>query len=96
MRVSCAELGKSAPLFWDGTFDLGGRLPVNPSGGTICTNPISVTAMIRFAEATLQIQGRAGEHQVPGAEVAVATGAGGSHQFFNVAVLTSEPRGGGS
>ena len=94
--LGLAELGKSAPLFWDGTFDLGGRLPVNPSGGTICTNPISVTAMVRFAEATLQIQGRAGEHQVPGAEIAVATGAGGSHQFFNVAVLTSEPRGGGS
>jgi hypothetical protein len=27
---------------------------------------------------------------VPGANTVVATGAGGSHQFFNVAVVTSE------
>jgi acetyl-CoA C-acetyltransferase len=65
-------------------------LPLNPSGGVICTNPISVTAMVRVAEAALQIQGRAGAHQVPDARVAVATGAGGSHQFFNVAVVTAD------
>ena len=56
----------------------------------ICTNPISVTAMVRFVEAVLQVQGRAGAHQVPGAKTVVASGAGGSHQFFNVAVVTSE------
>jgi hypothetical protein len=38
------------------------------------------------------VQGRADERQVEGAETVVATGAGGSHQFFNVAVLTKEPR----
>jgi acetyl-CoA C-acetyltransferase len=93
--LGLAEPGTAAPLFWDGVFDLDGEVPVNPSGGVICTNPISVTAMVRFAEAVLQIQGGAGEHQVPNAETAVATGAGGSHQFFNVAVVTREPRGAG-
>lgn len=92
--LGLAEFGKSAPLFWDGYFDLDGQIPVNPSGGVICANPISVTAMVRFAEAALQIQQQAGDRQVQKADVAVATGAGGSHQFFNVAVLTSEPRGG--
>ena len=47
--------------------------------------------MVRFVEAVLQVQGRAGAHQVPDARTVVATGAGGSHQFFNVAVVTSEP-----
>ena len=46
--------------------------------------------MVRFVEAVLQVQGRAGAHQVPDAKTVVATGAGGSHQFFNVAVVTSE------
>lgn len=88
--LGLADLGKAAPLFEEGYFDIDGAIPINPSGGVICSNPISVTAMVRFAEAVLQVQGRAGDHQVPGATTAVATGAGGSHQFFNVAVVTSE------
>jgi acetyl-CoA C-acetyltransferase len=87
-----ADQGTAGPLFEEGFFDLDGEIPLNPSGGVICTNPISVTAMVRFAEAVLQVQGRAGAHQVDGAKTVVATGAGGSHQFFNVAVVTSERR----
>lgn len=34
----------------------------------------------------------AASDQVPGVKTAVATGAGGSHQFFNVAVLEGERR----
>ena len=90
--LGLAEVGTAAKLFEEGFFDLNGEIPLNPSGGVICTNPISVTAMVRFAEAVLQVQGRAGGHQVPGVETAVATGAGGSHQFFNVAVLEKERR----
>ena len=88
--LGLADLGTAGPLFEQGFFDLDGEIPLNPSGGVICTNPISVTAMVRFVEAVLQVQGRAGAHQVPGAKTVVATGAGGSHQFFNVAVVTSE------
>ena len=88
--LGLADLGTAGPLFEEGFFDLDGELPLNPSGGVICTNPISVTAMVRFVEAVLQVQGRAGAHQVPGAKTVVATGAGGSHQFFNVVVVTSE------
>jgi acetyl-CoA C-acetyltransferase len=90
--LGLAEVGSAGPLFEEGYFDMGGAIPINPSGGVLCTNPISVTAMVRFAEAVLQIQAAAEQRQVRGAEMAVATGAGGSHQFFNVAVLTKEPR----
>jgi len=89
--LGLADLGTAGKLFDEGFFDLDGEIPLNPSGGVICTNPISVTAMVRFVEAVLQVQGRAGAHQVEGAKTVVATGAGGSHQFFNVAVVTSEP-----
>ena len=90
--LGLAPFGAGGPLFEEGFFDLDGEIPLNPSGGVLCTNPISVTAMVRFAEAVLQVQGRAGAHQVPGAQTVVCSGAGGSHQFFNVAVLTGEQR----
>jgi acetyl-CoA C-acetyltransferase len=38
--------------------------------------------MIRFAEAALQVRGMAGEHQVPGARVALGHAYGGGSQFF--------------
>jgi acetyl-CoA C-acetyltransferase len=56
-----------------------GAFPVNPSGGVIASNPIGATAMVRVAEAALQIMGRAGEHQVPKTvNQALASGFGGT------------------
>lgn len=46
---------------------LDGDLPVDMSGGVLSTNPIGASGMIRFAEAALQVRGRAGEQQVDGA-----------------------------
>jgi acetyl-CoA C-acetyltransferase len=60
---------------------------VNPSGGTLCTNAIAVTAMMRAAEIALQVWGRAGERQVPGAKLGIASGNGGDHQFFGTMVI---------
>jgi len=56
-----------------------GKFPVNPSGGVIASNPIGATAMIRVAEAALQIMGKAGAHQVPKpVRQAMASGFGGT------------------
>jgi len=44
---------------------IGGKMPINPSGGVIATNPIGATALIRPAEVALQIRGDAGPHQIP-------------------------------
>jgi len=82
-----AKLGESPTRLRDGEFSLGGKIPVNPSGGVLCTNAIAVTAMVRVAEAALQVWGRAGDHQVPGAKVAIASGNGGDHQFFGTMVV---------
>jgi len=62
-----------------GEFDLDGKLPLNPSGGVIASNPIGATAATRVAEAALQVRGDAGEHQVK-KEVkhALASGFGGT------------------
>lgn len=74
-----------------GEFALGSDgVVVNPSGGVLCSNPIAVTGTVRVAEAALQVLGRAGDHQVPGASVAVASAIGGDHQFYSVMVLTND------
>ncbi|MBN2179878.1 MAG: thiolase family protein [Deltaproteobacteria bacterium] len=66
-------------LLEDGEFDLDGKLPVNPSGGVTASNPIGATAMLRPAEAAMQIRGDAGPQQIK-KEVkhALASGFGGT------------------
>ncbi|QXJ21922.1 thiolase domain-containing protein [Actinomadura graeca] len=59
-----------------------GDIPWNPSGGVLSANPIGASGMIRFAEAALQVRGRAGGHQVDGARRALGHAYGGGAQFF--------------
>ncbi len=82
--------GESAQLVWDGATDLGGELPFNPSGGVLCTNCIGATGLLRIGEAALQIQGKAGQRQVPDANLALATGFGGTF-WTDMMLLSSRP-----
>jgi acetyl-CoA C-acetyltransferase len=83
-----ADLGQSPAMLREGAFTLGNPgVVVNPSGGTLCTNAIAVTAMVRVAEAALQVWGRAGPRQVKGARIGIASGNGGDHQFFGTMVV---------
>lgn len=86
--LQLCERGQAARLAGEGMWDLDGRIPVSPSGGVLCTNPIAVSGLVRIAEAALQLRDRAGEHQVDGATTAMALGAGGSWQFHVAAVLS--------
>ncbi|RMG53318.1 MAG: thiolase family protein [Acidobacteria bacterium] len=71
--------GEGGKMIDTGAITMEGDIPVNPSGGVISTNPIGATALIRVAEAALQIQGKAGARQVEGVRTALATGFGGSY-----------------
>ena len=82
--------GEASALTQKGVFEIGGKLPVCPSGGVLCTNPIGATALIRVAEAALQVTDQAGGHQVGGAKLALAAGLGGANQFNGVMILGSE------
>jgi acetyl-CoA acetyltransferase len=62
---------------------LGGRVPVNPHGGALSEGGTQGSGHIR--EAVHQLQGHAGDRQVPGADKALVT-AGGF--FFNAQGLT--------
>lgn len=55
----------------EGVTEMEGELPVNPSGGPLCADPVPATGLIRMAEAYLQVSGKAGERQVKGARRAL-------------------------
>jgi len=69
--------GEGPKFIHDGHTDMGGKIPVNPSGGVISTNCIGATALLRVAEAAIQVMGKAGQRQVPDVRRALATGFGG-------------------
>jgi len=85
----CAP-GRAQYLSDDGSFDMGATLSVNPSGGTLCSNPIGVTGLVRVADAALQIMGKAGGNQLPRVQNALSTAIGGSVQFANCTVLGAD------
>ena len=76
-----------------GETDINGRLPISVSGGVNATNAIGSSALQRILEAALQIQGKAGEHQVPKkVHKAIAHGWGGVTNYITVTVLGDTPR----
>ena len=82
------ERGKIRDLIESGVTTMEGELPVNPSGGVLCTNPIGATAMLRVAEAAIQIRGQGGERQLSNVRTALATGFGGNF-WSDVMILRS-------
>ncbi|MXY33143.1 MAG: thiolase family protein [Boseongicola sp. SB0664_bin_43] len=61
-----------------GDTTLGGRCPVNPSGGLVSKgHPIAATGMIQLHELVTQLRGEAGPRQVPGARIGIAENGGG-------------------
>jgi acetyl-CoA C-acetyltransferase len=81
--------GVPAPLLLrDGAFQRASRLPINPSGGATCGNPISATGLIRIVEAALQLRGEAGAHQVAlNAPRAIVSAIGGAFQTHDVGII---------
>jgi acetyl-CoA C-acetyltransferase len=89
-NLGFADAGTGWRLTESGATALDGDLPINPSGGVMCTNPIGASGMLRFAEAALQVRGRAGAHQVDGARLAMGHAYGGGSQFFAMWIVGSE------
>jgi acetyl-CoA acetyltransferase len=74
----CAK-GEGGPLIDSGATRLGGRIPVNTSGGLLRKgHPVGATGIAQIVELTEQLQGRSGQRQVEGARVALAHNGGGS------------------
>ncbi|MBF0660106.1 MULTISPECIES: thiolase domain-containing protein [unclassified Rhodococcus (in: high G+C Gram-positive bacteria)] len=82
--------GSGWKLTESGETAIGGQLPINMSGGVLCSNPIGASGMIRFAEAAIQVMGKAGDHQVDGARKALGHAYGGGSQYFSMWVVSSD------
>jgi acetyl-CoA C-acetyltransferase len=91
-NLGFAAAGDGWRLTEAGETEIGGRLPVNPSGGVLSSNPIGASGLLRFAEAALQVMGKAGDHQVDGARRALGHAYGGGSQYFSMWVVGAEPR----
>jgi len=81
----CAK-GEGGPLAASGAIAPGGSLPVNTNGGGLsCAHP-GMYGIFTLIEGARQLRGRAGERQVPGAELCLCQGSGGvfSSQVTNV------------
>lgn len=82
--------GEAADLIASGATEMAGDIPCNPSGGCMGANPIGATALIRLAEAALQVTDKAGERQVDGARTALVQAGGGWANLRGVAVVAAE------
>lgn len=85
------EPGGGPRLLREGTTDIDGELPVNPSGGTLATNPGICASVARHCEVALQLMGDAGDRQIDSAERAIAHSWGGNDgQFHSLAVMSRD------
>jgi len=74
----CAR-GDGKRLVEEGATRLGGRIPVNPSGGLLRKgHPVGATGIAQVVELTEQLQGRSGARQVAGARIGLAQNGGGA------------------
>jgi acetyl-CoA acyltransferase len=77
----CAP-GQGGPDAEKGDTALGGRIPVNVSGGLVSKgHPLGATGLGQIYELVTQLRGQAGARQVLGARIALAENSGG---FYGV------------
>jgi len=73
------EPGQGGPAVVNGLTSLGGKIPVNTSGGLKAKgHPVGATGVAQAAEIVAQLRGEAGQRQVEGATVGLAQNMGGS------------------
>ncbi len=73
------EAGQSWRAIEEGTIEMGGKLPVNPSGGLIgCGHPVGVTGARQLLDAYKQVTETAGDYQVGGAKKVATLNIGGT------------------
>jgi acetyl-CoA acetyltransferase len=81
-NLGFCEYGQGGWLAESGQSAIGGRIPINPSGGLECKgHPIGATGLAQIYELVLQLRGEARKRQVEGARLAIAENGGGLYRF---------------
>lgn len=76
--LGLAPHGEAVSLLQSGATALGGRVPVNPSGGLLAKgHPLGATGVAQMVEVLWQLQGRAGARQIEGARIGLTQCTGG-------------------
>ncbi len=76
-NIGLCKEGEAERLLNDGETTMGGRVPVNPSGGLACFGEaVPAQAISQVCELTWQLRGAAGERQVEGAKVGLTVNQG--------------------
>lgn len=71
--------GESWKAIEEGVIEMGGRMPINPSGGLIgCGHPVGATGVRQVLDGWKQVTGQAGDYQVEGARRVACLNIGGS------------------
>ena len=77
-EIGFCKPGDGGKLIDDGVTQLGGRLPVNTSGGLLAKgHPVGATGIAQICEIFWQLRGEAGGRQVPNAKVGLTENGGG-------------------
>jgi acetyl-CoA C-acetyltransferase len=79
--------GEGAKLLEKGATEIGGDIPVNPSGGMLGGCPEVVIGLNSVIEAAKQLNGTAGKHQVSKADVAAVHGRNGFNAQQNTVII---------
>ncbi len=89
-NLGFCDFGDGGATAERGETSLGGRIPVNPSGGLECKgHPIGATGLCQIYELTAQLRREAGPRQVDGARLAIAENGGGLYGIEeSVAAIT--------
>jgi acetyl-CoA acetyltransferase len=78
-NLGFVETGQGGPAAERGDFTIGGRIPVNPSGGLESKgHPLGATGIGQLYELVTQLRGEAGARQVDGARHAIQENGGGN------------------
>ncbi|HEY7440057.1 MAG TPA: lipid-transfer protein [Acidimicrobiia bacterium] len=76
-NIGLCKAGEAEKLLNDGDTTIGGRIPVNPSGGLACFGEaVPAQAIAQVCEVVWHLQGRAGDRQVDGARVGLTINQG--------------------
>ncbi len=77
-ELGLCQQGEGGRLIDEGFTALGGKTPVNPSGGLLAKgHPVGATGTAQIAEIFWQLRGEAGKRQVEGAKVGMTENGGG-------------------
>jgi len=78
-ELGLCKPGEGTRLIREKATWIGGRIPVNPSGGLLALgHPLSASGVRNIAEIVLHLRGQAGDRQTPDAKVGLAHMLGGS------------------